>query len=129
VKLLKEHGVIEFEHSNEHGQAANGMVEKFGDTTLGRGLRAGLLQSGMLFAFWGAAVILLTDIYNSCPHTSLHGDSPHFRRTRKHPDMSFFRRFGCGMVVFRGKDLVEHRKLAPRGENGMYLGTGKQSSW
>ena len=31
VKLLKEHGVIEFRHSNEHGQAANGIVEKFGD--------------------------------------------------------------------------------------------------
>jgi hypothetical protein len=71
VKLLKEHGVIEFRHSNEHGQAANGMVEKFGDT-LGRGLRAALLQSGMPFAFWGAAVILVTDIYNSCPNTSLH---------------------------------------------------------
>jgi len=49
VKLLKEHGVIEFQHNNEHGQAANGMVEKFGDT-LGRGLRAALLQSGMPFA-------------------------------------------------------------------------------
>jgi len=42
VKLLKEHGVIEFQHSNEHGQAANAMVDKFGDT-LGRGLRAALL--------------------------------------------------------------------------------------
>jgi len=72
VKLLKEHGVIEFWHSNE----PNGMVEKFGDTTLGQGLRAGLLPSVMLFAFWGEAVILVTDIYNSCPHTSLHGDSP-----------------------------------------------------
>ena len=72
MKLLKEHGVIEFWHSNE----PNGMVEKFGDTTLGQGLRAGLLPSVMLFAFWGEAVILVTDIYNSCPHTSLHGDSP-----------------------------------------------------
>jgi len=27
VKLLKEHGVIEFRHSNKHGQAANGMVK------------------------------------------------------------------------------------------------------
>jgi len=125
VQLLKEHGVVEFRHSNEHGQAANGMVEKFGDT-LGRGLRAALLQSGMPHAFWGAAVILVTDIYNSCPHASLNGDSPHFRRTGKHPDMSFFRPFGCGMVVYRGKDLVEHGKLAPRGEKGVYLGTGKQ---
>jgi len=45
------------------GTLPNGMVEKFGDT-LGRGLRAALPQSGMPFAFWGAAVILMTDIYN-----------------------------------------------------------------
>jgi len=30
------------------------------------------------------------------------------------------------MVVFRGKDLVEYCKLAPRGEKGVYLGTGKE---
>jgi len=30
------------------------------------------------------------------------------------------------MVVYRGKDLVEHGKLAPLGEKGVYLGTGKQ---
>ena len=107
VRLLKEHGVIEFRHRNEHGQAANGMVEKF-RFTLGQGLRAALLQSGMPFAFWGAAVILVTDIYNSCLHTSLHGDSSHFRRTGKHTDMSFFCPFRRAMVVFRGKDLVEH---------------------
>jgi len=29
------------------------------------------------------------------------------------------------MVVFRGKDLVEHCKLAPRGEKGVYSGTGQ----
>jgi len=40
--------------------------------------------------------------------------------------MSFFRPFGCAMVVFRGKDLVEHRKLAPREENCVYLGRDKQ---
>ena len=32
----------------------------------------------------------------------------------------------CEMVVFRGKDLVEHHKLVPRREQGVYLGTGKQ---
>jgi len=117
VKLLKERGIIEFRHNHAHGQAANGMVEKIWRHPRTR---------KMPFAFWGAAVILVTDTYNSCPHTSLHGDSPHFRQTPRHPDMSFFHPFGCGMVVFRGKDLVEHRKLAPRGEKGVYLGTGKQ---
>ena len=43
---------------------------------------------------------------------------------RVHPDLSFFSPFGCSMVVHRGKDLVEHHKLAPRGEKYVYLGCG-----
>jgi len=70
---------------------------------------------------WGAAAILITDIYNSCPHSSLY-----CHRTGRLPDFSFFRTFDCGMVVFRGRDLVEHKKLAPRGERCVYIGTGRQ---
>jgi hypothetical protein len=125
LSLFTEYGVKEVRHSNEHCQAQNGMVEKFGDT-LGRGLRGALLQSGLPLSMWGAAAILITDIYNSCPHSSLDNDTPFFRRTGRLPDFSFFRPFGCGMVVFRGKDLVEHRKLAPRGEKCVYIGTGRQ---
>ena len=108
-------------HSNEHNQTANGMVAKFGDK-LGRGLRVALLQSGLPLAFWGAAAIMVTDLYNSTPHSGLGGDSPYFRRTGRMPDMSFFRPFGCSMVAFRGKDLVEQGKLAPRGETGVCVG-------
>jgi len=41
-------------------------------------------------------------------------------------DMSFSSLFGCVMVVFRGKDLAEHRKLAPHGRKEVYLGKDKQ---
>jgi len=120
--FLKDvHGVKEMRHSNEHNQTANGMVAKFGDK-LGRGLRVALLQSGLPLAFWGAAAIMVTDLYNSTPHSGLGGDSPYFRRTGRMPDMSFFRPFGCSMVAFRGKDLVEQGKLAPRGETGVCVG-------
>jgi len=96
--FLKDvHGVKEMRHSNEHNQAANGMVEKFGDT-FGRGLRVALLQSGLPLAFWGAAAIMVTDLYNSTLHSSLGGDSPYFRCTGRMPDISFFRPFGCSMV-------------------------------
>ena len=89
--FLKDmHGVKEMRHSNEHNHAANGMVEKFGDTP-GRGLRVALLQSELPLAFWGAAAIIVTDLYNFMPHVSLGGDSPYFRRTGRMPDVSFFR--------------------------------------
>jgi len=85
-----------------------------------------LLQSGLPFSKWGAAATLITDIYNSCPHSSLDNDTPFFRRTRRLPDFSFFRPFGCGMVVFRGKDFVVQKKLAPQEEKCVYIGTGHQ---
>jgi len=116
LSLFTEYAVKEVRHSNEHCQAQNGMVEKFGDT-LGRGLRGALLQNhdGLPLSILGAAAMLITDIYNSCPHSSPDNDTPFFRRTGRLPDFSFFRPFGCGMMVFRGKDLVEHKKLALRG--------------
>ena len=86
--LRDVHGVKETRHSNKHNQAANSMVEKFCDT-LGRGLRVALLQSGLPLAFWGAAVIMVTNLYNYTPHASLGGDSPYFQRTCRLPDMSF----------------------------------------
>ena len=62
--------------SNAHEQSANGMVEKMVDR-LGRMLRATLLQSQMPPEFWGAATILLTDIYNCTPHAALDNETPY----------------------------------------------------
>jgi len=45
-------------------------------------------------------------------------------RYHKQPDLSFFRAFRCATVVHRGRDLVEHTKLAPRGVLGVYLSVG-----
>eukprot|EP00961_Rhodomonas_salina_P260775 3524054-Rhodomonas_salina.1 len=39
-------------------------------------------------------------------------------------DVSWFRQFWCQATLFRGKDIVEHHKLAPRGEQGVMIGLG-----
>ena len=122
-EVLKKHNVQEQLHSNEHQQFQNGRAEKLVDS-IGRKIRGMLLQSQMPPEFWGAAVVLATDIYNCTPHRSLGMESPHYHRYHKQPDLSFFRAFGCATVVHRGRDLVEHTKLAPRGELGVYLGVG-----
>eukprot|EP00961_Rhodomonas_salina_P047354 636225-Rhodomonas_salina.1 len=44
--------------------------------------------------------------------------------TGRQPDVSWFRAFGCSSVVYQGKELVEHHKLAPRGESGVFVGLG-----
>jgi hypothetical protein len=107
-------------HSNAHEQSANGMAEKMVDR-IGRMLRTTLLQSQLPPEFWGAAAILATDVYNCTPHSALNNQSPFYLTKGVHPDLSFFRPFGCAMVVHRGKDLVEHHKLAPRGGKCVYL--------
>ena len=83
-----------------------------------------LLQSQLPPEFWGCAILLAVDIYSTCPHRSLGMQSPYFVRCQRHPDLTFFRPFGCTMIVHRGRDLVEHSKLAPRGEKCIYLGVG-----
>ena len=123
--ILTKHNIVApLRHSNEHQQFQNGKAEKFIDT-LGRRIRAALLQSQMPPEFWGAAAMLMTDIYNCTPHDSLHGDSPFKRARGHHPDVAFIKPFGCAAVVHRGRDLVEHSKLAPRGEKCVYIGTGQ----
>jgi hypothetical protein len=121
--VLTKYPGITMQHSNAHEQSANGMVEKMVDR-LGRMLRAALLHSQLPPEFWGAATILMTDIYNCTPHSALGDESPYYRHKGVHPDLSFFRPFGCTMVVHQGKDLVQHHKLAPRGEKCVYLGCG-----
>ena len=69
-EVLKKHNVEEQMHYNEHQQFQNGRAEKLVDS-IGRKIRAMLLQSQMPPEFWGAAVVLATDIYNCAPHRSL----------------------------------------------------------
>jgi len=87
-----------------------------------------LLQLQMPQEFWGEVVVLATDIYNCTPHRSLGMESPHYRRYGKQPDLSFFRAFGCAVIVHQGRDLVEHTQLATQGELCVYLGIGKSHS-
>ena len=68
--------------------------------------------------------MLATDLANCRPHSSLQDATPFFKQYGMHPDYSFFRPFGCQMVIHRGACLVEHGKLAPRGENAVNIGTG-----
>eukprot|EP00961_Rhodomonas_salina_P269249 3638063-Rhodomonas_salina.1 len=91
---------------------------------LGRAVRVQLLMSCMAPEFWGLAMMNVVHIYNCLPHSALDWQVPYFAQTGHMPDVSWFRAFGCAAVVFLGKDLVEHGKLAPRGESGVFVGLG-----
>lgn len=121
-KWLEEQGAfIVTETSNPYEQHQDGISEKLVDT-MGKGIRTLLLQSGLPPEFWGAAALYYADVYNHLPHASLDGEIPFEIHHNKTPDVSWFRPWGCRCTLFRGRDLVEHGKLAPRGEQGVLLG-------
>jgi len=122
-EVLKKHNMEEQLLPNEYVQFQNWRAEKLVDS-IGRKICGILLQSQMPPKFWGTAVVLATDIYNCTPHRSLGMESPHYHRYHKQPDISFFRAFECATVVRRRRNLVDHTKLAPRRELGVYLGVG-----
>eukprot|EP00961_Rhodomonas_salina_P000258 3428-Rhodomonas_salina.1 len=75
-----------------------------------------LLNFGVLH-YW-------TDVYNHVPHSSIQDQIPFTVHHGLKPDVSWFCSFGCSCTVFRGRDLVDHHKLAPRGERGVFVGLG-----
>lgn len=114
---------IEVQYSNPREQFQNGISEKMVDT-MGRMMRTVLLQSHLPPEFWGCAIHYCMDVYNHIPHSSLNGRIPYAVHHGQRPNVAWFRPFGCHATVFRGKDIVDHHKLAPRGEPGVFVGLG-----
>jgi len=114
---------IQHQVSNPHQQFQNAISEKFVDS-LGKGIRTLLLQSQLPPEFWGCAAHYFVDIYNHLPHDGIHQAIPYAVHHQVQPDVSWFRPFGCKTTIYQGKDLVEHGKLAPRGEQGVFIGLG-----
>ena len=121
-KILNDHGIRK-ETSNPEEQFGNGKAETM-VASIGRGMRVALLSSGLGTAFWGFAALNWIDVYNHLPHASLGFKTPWEVEMGTTPDVSWFRPFGCRVTVFRGRDNVDHHKLAPRGEPCVYVGLG-----
>mmetsp|Transcript_61726 Transcript_61726/g.127532 ORF Transcript_61726/g.127532 Transcript_61726/m.127532 type:complete len:383 (+) Transcript_61726:3261-4409(+) len=114
---------IQHQISNPYEQFQNVVSEKFVDT-LGKGMCTLLLQSQLPPEFWGCAAHFYTDVYNHLPHSSINNAIPYAVHHNTTPDVSWFCPFGCDVTVYQGKDLVEHGKLAPRGEKGVFICLG-----
>jgi len=63
-------------------------------------------------------------VYNVLPHASIKNQIPYTLQHGRQPDVSWIRPFGCKCVTYRGNDVVEHHKLAPRGEKCIHVGLG-----
>eukprot|EP00961_Rhodomonas_salina_P024877 335118-Rhodomonas_salina.1 len=104
-------------------QFFNGLAETFVNT-VGRGIRSLLDQSGLGPEFWGLAALHVVQVYNVLPHSALDMQIPYTLQHKREPDISWFRPFGCSATTYRGQDVLEHHKIAPRGEKCVYVGVG-----
>eukprot|EP00961_Rhodomonas_salina_P027448 371309-Rhodomonas_salina.2 len=109
---------IDHQWSLPDTQYTNALAEKFLDT-LGAGIRAILLQSNLNIKFWGLAALYIVDTYNVLTHSENH--IPYEEHTGRRADVSWFRPFGCRATVFWGSKHVEHHKISPRGEPGVFV--------
>ena len=114
---------VDHQCSNAQEQFQNAVAET-SVNMLGRGIRALLLQSGLGPEFWGLCALHVAHVYNMLPHSSMDNQIPYTLQFGQPPDVSWLRPFGCEATVFRGADLVDHHKLAPRGEQGVCVGIG-----
>ena len=83
-----------------------------------------LLKSNIGTEFWGAAALYWVETRNHLPHSSINNEIPIAKHTGQKPDVSWFRPFGSRATVFRGKGHVNHHKISPRGEPGVFIGLG-----
>jgi len=120
ARFFEERG-IQHQISNPHQQFQNALSEKYVDTLV-KGIRTLLLQSQLPPEFWGCAAHYFTTVYNHLPHASINHNIPYCVHHQVKPDVSWFRPFGCKTTIYQGKDLIEHGKLAPRGEQGVFIG-------
>eukprot|EP00961_Rhodomonas_salina_P302789 3940980-Rhodomonas_salina.1 len=117
--------VISIHHpfSAVDSQYQNVLAEKFLDT-IGNGIRAILLQSNLPVEFWGLAALYIVESYNVLQHSGINNKIPFEEHTGRRADVSWFQPFGCCAMVFRGKDHIDHHKISPWGEPGVFVGLG-----
>ena len=111
------------EQSCPHEQAGNARAETMVNS-IGKGMRAQLLDANAGTEFWLFAATNWVEVYNRSPHDALNGTTPWEAEKGTLPDVSAFRPFGCRATAFRGKSQVEHHKLSARGSPCVYVGLG-----
>lgn len=120
---LVEGHYCDIQNSNPGEQFQNGKAEHLVHV-VGSGIRTLLHQSGLPSEAWGAAVLYYVDILNNVSSSAIGGQIPFAMQTGRTPDWSWFRPFGCRATIWLGKDAVQHHKLSPRGEAGIFIGLG-----
>ena len=112
-------------HSNPGEQFQNGKAEHLVHV-VSSGVRTLLLQSGLPAQAWGAALLYYVDILNNVSSSAIQNRIPFEVHTGRKADWSWFRPFGCRATIWLGRDAVQHSKISPRGETGIFLGLGFQ---
>ena len=94
----------------------NGLAERMNRTLIER-VRCMLLNLSLSKGFWADAVTTATYLINRSPSTALGFKTPQEIWSRKPPDLSNLRIFGCPAYAH-----IKQSKLEPRAVKGYFLG-------
>jgi len=117
-KFAEDKGII-IETMVPYSPSQNGIAERFNRTLLEL-VRAMLIAKNLPAFLWDEAVSHATYLRNRAPTRALKGITPYEAWTRKKPDISHFREFGCDIWVF--DETKNKSKLAPRSRKMVFMG-------
>ena len=102
----------------------NGVVERKNQPIVGAA-RAMLHDQSLPFFLWAEACSTTIYLQNRSPHRALGNKTPEKMFTRKKPEVSHFRIFGC--LTFSHVPSKKRTKLEPIAERGIFVGYDETS--
>ncbi|HVH78875.1 MAG TPA: hypothetical protein VM782_05770, partial [Stellaceae bacterium] len=102
TQFCMDHG-IERRHTTRNRPQQNGHAER-ANRTIAEGVTAMLHESGLPPSFWGEAVGAFIYVRNRSATSTVKGSTPYERWTKRKPDLSRIRIWGCTAYVHVQKD-------------------------
>ena len=124
TQYLRSKGIVR-ETSPAYTPQSNGFVERENRTLLEKA-RSMLWMRNMPAFLWAEAVATAAYVLNRLPTCRQKGTTPFELWTRKKPDLSHLRIFGCDAFVLM--PAVHRKKLDRKAEKGIFVGYGKSDS-
>lgn len=118
-----KHGILH-QRTVPHTPEQNGVAERMNRTILEK-VRCMLFDSNLSDSFWAEAATTAAYLINRIPCRGMTDETPEERWTKRKPDLSMLKVFGCKAMAHIPK--VQRSKLAPKAVECIFVGYSEQS--